>query len=144
MTRLPNTRERRKREHSRKESMIILLVSRMAPQRLQLTIVSYINIPPRPYTRRYIYIRYYRRFGGNESAQALPPVIMPREGGGVSPKFQNHSADMRTAIINETTERATRRRTARNAHAEKSETGEAGGGEPCHWGRFKFLEYESK
>ena len=38
-TRLPDTRERGKRGHSRKESMIILMVSGMAPQRLRPTII---------------------------------------------------------------------------------------------------------
>lgn len=130
--------------HSRKESIILLLVSGMAPQRLQLTIESYINKPPRPYTRRLIYIRYYRPFGGNESARALPPAIMPRGRGEDSPKSQNHSTEAKIAIINETTESATKNRTMIYTHAEKSDTGEAGGRDPCHCGKFKFLEYESK
>ena len=69
----------RRYQHNRKESIILLLVSKMSPQRLQLTIVSYIIRPPRPNTRRSDYIRYYRRFGGNESERALPPAIRPRE-----------------------------------------------------------------
>ena len=54
------------------------------------------------------------------------------------------STAARIAIIKATTERETKIRPMIYTQTEKSDIGESGGGLPCHKGKFKFLEYESK
>ena len=98
-------RKRNEERHSRKESIILLLISGMAPQRLRPTIRI---ICPCPKGQEQIIIP------ARSAVMRARGLCRPRKGqerkGGDSPKFQNHSAAMNTAIIKETTESATRKR----------------------------------